>query len=134
MKALIKDRPEDPVEFLLQTLTAPERKRIVLILPPGLKQNQEDTMNVPLMLHNYLKEDQRIEDIKYISVSDLLSKEIQKKSEHGKLIYNSRKTYSYIKDEVVIELVQKQIQECEAEGHGWILEGFPRTRMQALAL
>lgn len=33
-------------------------------------------MNVPLMLHNYLKEDQRIEDIKYISVSDLLAKEI----------------------------------------------------------
>lgn len=37
MKALIKDRPENPIEFLIQTLTAPERKRIVLILPPGLK-------------------------------------------------------------------------------------------------
>lgn len=105
MKALIKEKPANPVEFLIQTLTAPERKRIVLILPPGLKQNQEDTMNVPLMLHNYLKEEQRIEDIKYISVSDLLLREIHKRSDYGKQIYECRKNYSYIKDEIVIDLV-----------------------------
>ena len=46
-------------------------------------------------------------------------------------------------DEIVIDLVKKCIEECEAEpkegaeenaNAGWILEGFPRTRMQALAL
>jgi len=75
------------------------------VLPPGLKQNQEDTMNVALMLHNHLKEDLGIADIKYISVSDLLMREINKRSEYGKQIFESRKSYSYIKDEIVIDLV-----------------------------
>ena len=44
-----------------------------------------------------------------ISVGDLLIKEISKKSEHGKSIVEARKTYSYVKDEIVIELVKLQI-------------------------
>lgn len=135
MKALIKERPENPVEFLIDKLTQPERKRIVLILPPGLKQQSEDSMNVALMLHNHLKEDLGVSDIDYISVSDLLNKETQKKTEYGKLIKEIYwKNYSFVKDEIVIDLVQKEIKESERKKHGWILEGFPRTRMQALAL
>ena len=61
-------------------------------------------------------------------------REIKKKSEYGKQIYESRKNYSYIKDEIVIDLVQSHIEECERKKTGWILEGFPRTRLQALAL
>lgn len=134
MKSLIKDRPKNPIEFLIEKLTAPENKRIVLVLPPGLKQNKEDAMNVALMLNNHLKEDLGIDNISYISVSDLLMREINKRSEYGKRIYESRKTYSYIQDEIVIDLVQNHIEECERKNKGWILEGFPRTRMQALAL
>ena len=113
MKSLIKDRPKNPIEFLIDKLTAPESKlffificlfcystfidkRIVLVLPPGLKQNKEDAMNVALMLNNHLKEDLGIDNISYISVSDLLMREINKRSEYGKRIYESRKTYSYI--------------------------------------
>lgn len=129
MKALVKDRPKDPIKFLIDKLTEPEKKRIVIVLPPGLKQNQEDTMNVALMLHNHLKEDQGMDDIDYISVSDLLLREINKRSEYGKKIFECRKTYSYIPDEIVIDLVQNHIEECERKSKGWILEGFPRTRM-----
>lgn len=72
-----------------------------------------------------------------ISVGDLLRKEIQKKSEFGKQIVESRKSYSYVKDEIVIELVKMQIEQLEKDNHGstsWIIEGFPRTRLQAIAL
>jgi adenylate kinase len=71
-----------------------------------------------------------------ISVGDLLRKEISKKSEFGKLIVESRRTYSYVKDEIVIELVKLQIEQLEKENAGgsWIIEGFPRTRLQAIAL
>ena len=113
MNALIKDRPENPVEFLIDRLTQPEKKRIVLILPPGLKQNQEETMNVALMLHNHLKEDLGIDDINYISVSDLLGREINKRSEYGKQIFECQRNFSYVKDEIVIDLVQTHIEECE---------------------
>ena len=63
-----------------------------------------------------------------ISVGDLLRKEIQKKSEFGKQIVESRKTYSYVKDEIVIDLVKQEI-EKEQPGASWIIEGFPRTRL-----
>ena len=64
----------------------------------------------------------------------MLQKEITKKSDFGKLIFESRKNYSYIQDEIVIDLVKIHIEQCESRKNGWILEGFPRTRLQALAL
>jgi adenylate kinase len=116
-------------------------KRIIVVTPPGMK-GGEDTMNeeqynVALMLEQYLSEEQSYNNIVCISVGDLLQREITKKSDFGKRIYESRKKYSYIEDEIVIDLVQKHIEEAEKdkEKHsGWILEGFPRTRLQALAL
>jgi adenylate kinase family enzyme len=34
----------------------------------------------------------------------------------------------------VIDLVKKQIMQYEKEGQSWIIEGFPRTKVQALSL
>lgn len=39
-----------------------------------------------------------------------------------------------MEDEIAIELVMKQIDEFEKEKKSWIIEGFPRTRKQALEL
>jgi adenylate kinase len=56
-----------------------------------------------LSLAEHLSEER---SIVCISVGDLLNKEITKKSEFGKHIQESRRTYSYVKDDIVIELVQ----------------------------
>ena len=39
-----------------------------------------------------------------------------------------------VDDEIVIDLVKRDIQEAEKEKKSWILEGFPRTKNQALSL
>ena len=98
--------------------------------PPGSKRKE-----IALSLAEYLSEE-RENAFVCISVGDLLRKEISKKSEFGKLIVESRRTYSYVKDEIVIELVKLQIEQLEKENAGgsWIIEGFPRTRLQAIAL
>ena len=57
------------------------------------------------MLEQYLSEEQSNQNIVAISVGDLLQREITKKSDFGKRIYESRKKYAYIEDEIVIELV-----------------------------
>lgn len=104
---------------------------------------EEQGDNVALMLEQHLKiaEEQGQEGvgpaIQCISVGDLIQKEITKKSDFGKRIYESRRKYSYIEDEIVIELVKQHIDICEKDKQnykGWILEGFPRTRLQAIAL
>jgi len=39
-----------------------------------------------------------------------------------------------VSDHIVIELVKKQVEQYEKEHVSWIIEGFPRTKVQALAL
>ena len=39
-----------------------------------------------------------------------------------------------VDDNIVIDLVKAEIQGCETNGESWILQGFPRTKVQALAL
>ena len=52
--------------------------------------------------------------------------------------YEIQKTYlffiSVVDDDVVIEIVKKHVLECEAKGKSWIVQGFPRTKAQALSL
>ena len=75
----------------------------------------EEQYNLGLMLEQHLKELQGYDNMICISVGDLLLKEITKKSDYGKRIYESRKNYSYIPDEIVIDLVKRHIEECEKD-------------------
>jgi len=39
-----------------------------------------------------------------------------------------------VSDDIVTELVQKEIKDCEANNKSWVIQGFPRTKVQALSL
>lgn len=39
-----------------------------------------------------------------------------------------------VDDQIVIDIVSKEIEACENEKSSWIIQGFPRTKVQALAL
>jgi adenylate kinase len=39
-----------------------------------------------------------------------------------------------VDDNIVIDLVKKQIMQYEKDNQSWIIEGFPRTKVQALSL
>lgn len=139
MTSVIKEMPADPIQFLIEKMTKPEQKRVILVTPPGMKSDgqimNEEQYNVGLMLTEHLKYSyESLSNIESISVGDLLRKELIKKSDFGKKILESNKDYSYIDDQIIIELVQDQIALCEQSGQSWVLEGFPRTRLQALAL
>lgn len=108
MKSLITTKPADPISHLISKLEQPESKcvtvtyvvlRIVLIRPPGSRGKE-----IALSLAEYLSE--QAGNITCISVGDLIDKEISKRSSYGKEIEQSRQTYSYVKDEIVIELLK----------------------------
>ena len=69
-----------------------------------------------------------------ISMGDLLKKEVSKKTEFAASIQEAFRLYRYVPDSIVIELVKRQVALHEKDGQSWILEGFPRTQVQALAL
>ena len=88
MKSLVITKPKDPVPFLLKKLTTPEIRRLIIVGPPGSKRKE-----IALSLAEYLSEEN---NFVCLSVGDLLSKEINKKSELGKKIVESRsKARSY---------------------------------------
>ena len=47
---------------------------------------------------------------------------------------NYNNNFVIVEDEIVIDLVSKEIKDCESKGKSWIIQGFPRTKVQALAL
>ena len=68
-------------------------------------------------------------------MGDLITRQItQKNQQYGENIEQSLETYSYVRDEIVIKLVKQQIEMIEQSGKSWIIEGFPRTEAQAIAL
>ena len=60
-----------------------------------------------------------------VSISDLLTKELNKKSEIGEKIRSHKNKHEYVDDDIVIDLVSKYISQFEKENKNWIIEGFP---------
>jgi len=71
---------------------------------------------------------------KCITTGDLLRKEVKSKTPEGKIINQRFKAYEFVDDQLVIDIVHKEIKKCEDNGDSWICQGFPRTYAQALSL
>ena len=101
-------------------------KRIILVRPPGSKGKE-----IALSLTEYLSENDQFE---VISVGDMIDKEITKRQHPQKEIEEARNSHSFVKDEIVIQLVKSQIEQYEKNQKSYVLEGFPRTEVQAISL
>lgn len=49
-------------------------------------------------------------------------------------IEDAYKRLTYVPDDIVTDLVKKHIENLEKENKSFVLEGFPKTRVQGLAL
>jgi adenylate kinase len=68
-----------------------------------------------------------------LSTGDILREEIKKGTHLGMLVKNIMAGGALVSDEVVIEVVRTKITDESCKG-GFILDGFPRTVPQAMAL
>jgi adenylate kinase len=59
---------------------------------------------------------------------------VAKKTANADVIQKALSSQRFISDELAIELVKREVTRLEKEGGSWILEGFPRSQVQALAL
>lgn len=71
--------------------------------------------------------------IPHISTGDIFRKNIQQQTPLGKLAKTFIDAGNLVPDEVVIDLVKDRLAEEDCK-KGYILDGFPRTIVQALAL
>src|SRR5205085_10374136 len=72
-------------------------------------------------------------DIPQISTGDTLREHVQEGTGLGLRARSFMDRGEYVPDEVVVEMVMDRLQDDDAQ-KGFILDGFPRTARQALAL
>ena len=72
--------------------------------------------------------------LKHLSTGDLLRKEIAEKSELGKTAESYISKGNLVPDEMIINILSKNIEAFDNDINGMILDGFPRTVAQAEAL
>lgn len=72
--------------------------------------------------------------LKHLSTGDLLRKEIAEKSELGQVAESYISKGQLVPDEMIIDILDKNIEAFGNDINGIILDGFPRTLAQAEAL
>lgn len=94
---------------------------IILIAPPAAGKGTQ----AALLKEKY--------NMVHISTGDLLRLEAQEDTERGKYIADLLSHGKLIDDSIVLELLEKKLNESDCD-NGYILDGFPRTKDQAILL
>lgn len=69
-------------------------------------------------------------NLAYISTGDMLREQISKKTELGLAVKHVIASGGLVPDDLIVEIVKTRIQEDDCK-NGFILDGFPRTQVQA---
>ena len=121
-KELIINKPEDPINYLIERLKRQEVKRIFITGYSGTKRK-----GISLSIANAL-------GYTCLSLDHLIEREISKKMENANKIEKNYKENRLVDDEIVIDLVRNQLIKYEEDNASYIIEGFPRNRNQAIFL
>lgn len=70
----------------------------------------------------------------HVSTGDLLRDEVRHNTELGKKVKTYLETGALVPDDLMSNIVIKKLNNPECQSKGWLLDGFPRTKAQALAL
>jgi adenylate kinase len=69
-----------------------------------------------------------------ISTRELLQREVSQQTPLGKQIQPFMEKGSLLPDEIVIRLIEKELNDTNGNGRGYIFKGYPRTLVQAYIL
>merc|ERR1712087_400319 len=70
----------------------------------------------------------------HLSTGDMLRAAVAAGTDVGKQAKDYMEKGALVPDEVIIGIVKDRLAESDCEKQGWLLDGFPRTEAQALAL
>ena len=119
-KELIVNKPDNPVEYLIQRMKKKDTKRIFITGLSGT-----DRKDVSLGVAGAF-------GYTCLSLGDLLEREITKKLDNARTIEKNFYNHTMVDDDIIIEIVKKQLIKYEQENMSYIIEGFPRNRVDSI--
>lgn len=116
MKQLLLKRPENPLDFLIEQLSGPRNLRLLFCYGILESHSQEISSSIATEFN-----------FKYISLENLLQEEIKKNPKVSKYIQESLKELAPLNDDMVNEIVLREINSVEPKYRGVLINGYPRT-------
>lgn len=102
---------------------APGQRNIVLFGPPGVGKGAQSEQLV------------RLYGVCHVSTGDLLRAEIARGTPLGKQVEDTMAQGKLMPDRLMIRMVRRRLsRDKRCQEKGWLLDGFPRTGSQALAM
>eukprot|EP00002_Diphylleia_rotans_P039739 TRINITY_DN928_c0_g1_i6.p1 TRINITY_DN928_c0_g1~~TRINITY_DN928_c0_g1_i6.p1 ORF type:complete len:474 (+),score=118.23 TRINITY_DN928_c0_g1_i6:245-1666(+) len=122
LKDLVVAQPSDPVDFIIKKLQQPNVLKIVIVGAPA---SGKGTMAESIV---------KTYNVVHISTGDLLRKAIKDGTDLGRQAKDYMDRGKLVPDHLVIGLVKERTSLSDCQERGWMLDGFPRTRTQAISM
>ncbi|XP_022434043.1 adenylate kinase 8 isoform X2 [Delphinapterus leucas] len=121
LEQLLIQQPEDPIPFMIEHLQRDNDyvPKIVILGPPA-----SGKTTIAMWLRKHLNSN-------LLSVESLMAKEYSSLAADARTHYQKFQT---LPDMLLVRLVQERLREEDCVRRGWILDGIPETREQALLI
>ncbi|KAL7748354.1 hypothetical protein RI367_006315 [Sorochytrium milnesiophthora] len=122
LKRLVVEKPSDPLAWMEEFLLAPQRPAVVLIAPPV-----SGAHSVCEQLAGFL-------GAIPISTSSMLRVAIERQTQLGMQAKPYMNKGALVPDHIMLAMLQAKLAEPAVKECGYVLEGYPKTKDQALLL
>lgn len=122
MSQVLANKPESPYMFLRTFLEKPLTPKIIIAGPPAAGKGSQCEKIVAAF------------GVVHISTGDLLRAEVKAQTENGKKADEYMRNGQLVPDDLIIGMVRDRLDQPDVRERGWLLDGFPRTAFQAVAL
>ncbi|KAI9189276.1 hypothetical protein H9P43_000707 [Blastocladiella emersonii ATCC 22665] len=122
LRKVVVAKPADPLLWMANELERKPVPSIVILAPPTMDENglAKSLANATNAVH--------------ISATALLRTAVERKTSLGMQALPAMSKNALVPDRVMLELVLMRLEQPDAVDRGWVLDGFPRTRDQAVGL
>ncbi|KAI3372179.1 hypothetical protein L3Q82_007034 [Scortum barcoo] len=120
LSSLVIDQPDDPISYLISVLqrSSVDIPRVMLLGPPAVgKHTVAKKLSVELRAVHVTR------DSLLLDQSELSSQ-----------VHQCTPTEQELPAELLVRLIQQRLSEVDCFNRGWVLEGIPQSRLQALSL
>lgn len=122
LQELVIHKPENPLDFLIQTLQTPAAPKIIIAGAPASGKGTQCELIVKRF------------NVVHISTGDLLREHIKQGTPLGQKANAYITKGELVPDDLIIGIVKDKLASEDCRKRGWLLDGFPRTIGQAQAL